>query len=154
MNDIVCRALSSAHVPAQLEPSGLSRGDGKRPDGVTIAPWSLGKPLVWDATCPDTYAGVLLFALLAGLQLPRGAAGSYLKEQICSALIFLFPLPLKQLEFSVFTLFLEIAWQSLFRHSGDPKSTSFLIQRLSIAVRRGNAISIRGTFGSPILDII
>ena len=138
LNDIVCRALSSAHVPAQLEPSGLSRGDGKRPDGVTIA--TLGKPLVWDATCPDTYAGVLLFALLR----------IYLEEQLAA----MFPLPLKQLEFSVFTLFLEIAWQSLFRHSGDPKSTSFLIQRLSIAVRRGNAISIRGTFGSPILDII
>ena len=56
LNDIVCRALSSAHVPAVLEPSGLSRSDGKRPDGVTIAPWSSGKSLVWDATCLDTFA--------------------------------------------------------------------------------------------------
>ena len=23
---------------------------------VSIAPWSSGKPLVWDATCPDTFA--------------------------------------------------------------------------------------------------
>ena len=30
--------------------------DGKRPDGVTVVPWSRGKLLVWDATCPDTYA--------------------------------------------------------------------------------------------------
>ena len=39
-----------------MEPTGLSRSDGKRPDGVTIAPWSSGKPLVWDATCLDTFA--------------------------------------------------------------------------------------------------
>ena len=46
LNDIVCRALSSAYVPAVLEPSGLSRSDGKCPDDVTIAPWSSGKSLV------------------------------------------------------------------------------------------------------------
>ena len=56
INDIVHRALSSAQVPSRLEPSGLSRSDGKRPDGVTMVPWENGKPLVWDATCPDTLA--------------------------------------------------------------------------------------------------
>ena len=30
--------------------------DGKRPDRVTDTPWSSGKLLVWDATCPDTFA--------------------------------------------------------------------------------------------------
>ena len=56
INDILHRALTSAHVPSRLEPSGLSRTDGKCPDGVTVVPWSRGKLLVWDATCPDTYA--------------------------------------------------------------------------------------------------
>ena len=50
------RSLTSIHVPALLEPSGLSRSDGKCFDGITITPWSSGKPLVWDATCPDTFA--------------------------------------------------------------------------------------------------
>ncbi|KAI8423332.1 hypothetical protein MSG28_014346 [Choristoneura fumiferana] len=30
--------------------------DGKRPDGMSLVPWSMGRPLVWDATCVDTLA--------------------------------------------------------------------------------------------------
>ena len=52
LNDIIRRALSSANIPSRLEPPGLSRVDGKRPD---VMPWSAGKPLVWDATCSDTF---------------------------------------------------------------------------------------------------
>ena len=54
LNDIMKYALSAAHVPSRLEPTGLLRSDGKRPDGVTLAPWKCGQLLVWDATCPDT----------------------------------------------------------------------------------------------------
>ena len=43
-------------VQSRLEPTGLLRSDGKRPDGVTLAPWKCGQLLVWDATCPDTFA--------------------------------------------------------------------------------------------------
>ena len=56
LNDILHRALTSAHVPSRLEPSGLCCSDGKRPDGITVVPWNNGKLLVWDATCPDTFA--------------------------------------------------------------------------------------------------
>jgi len=38
------------------EPGGLSRSDGKRPDGVTMIPWSRGRCLTWDITSPDTLA--------------------------------------------------------------------------------------------------
>ena len=48
--------LAVVHVPSRLEPSGLCRSDGKRPDGVSIVPWKCGQLLVWDATCPDTFA--------------------------------------------------------------------------------------------------
>ena len=56
LNDIIKRGLSAAHVPSRLEPVGLSRSDGKRPDGVTLAPWKSGCLMVWDAPCPDTLA--------------------------------------------------------------------------------------------------
>ena len=56
VNDIIKRSLSAAHIPSRLEPTGLLRSDGKRPDGVTLAPWKSGCLLVWDATCPDTLA--------------------------------------------------------------------------------------------------
>ncbi|XP_029656497.1 uncharacterized protein LOC115230450 [Octopus sinensis] len=37
-NDIIKRAMDAAGFHSQLEPAGLDRGDGKRPDGVTIYP--------------------------------------------------------------------------------------------------------------------
>ena len=56
VNNVVHRSLSSAKVPSRLEPSGLYCSDGKRPDGITVMPWKDGKLLMWDATCPDTFA--------------------------------------------------------------------------------------------------
>ena len=35
-NDLIKRALGTAQVPAIREPQGLSRQDGKRPDGLTL----------------------------------------------------------------------------------------------------------------------
>ena len=56
LNSIVKSALSAAGVPTALEPQGLARGDGTRPDGVTLVPWRGGRHMVWDVTVPDTYA--------------------------------------------------------------------------------------------------
>ena len=38
LNDAIPMSLGSAHVTSVLEPVGLNRGDGKRPDGLTIFP--------------------------------------------------------------------------------------------------------------------
>ena len=43
LNDIVKWALSAVNIAATLEPRGLCRSDGKRPDGVSIIPWSDGQ---------------------------------------------------------------------------------------------------------------
>ena len=56
INDIIHRALTAARVPSRLEPAGLYQSDGKRPRGITVVPWMNGQLLVWDATCPDTFA--------------------------------------------------------------------------------------------------
>ena len=56
VNDVIHRALCAAGVPSHLEPVGLSRDDGKRPDGATLIPWKQGKCLVWDFTCVNTIA--------------------------------------------------------------------------------------------------
>ena len=39
-----------------MEPTGLSRSDGKRPDGFTLIPWSAGKSIIWVVTVVDTLA--------------------------------------------------------------------------------------------------
>ena len=56
VNNVLYRAMTSAGIPSTLEPSGLSRSDGKRPDGLTSVPWSHGRSLIWDVTIPDTLA--------------------------------------------------------------------------------------------------
>lgn len=56
LNAIIKRALLSAEIPSQLEPTGLVRSDSKRVDGMTLIPWSKGRTLIWDATCTDTLA--------------------------------------------------------------------------------------------------
>ena len=53
---IIWRALKRADIPSTKEPTGLLRGGGKRPDGLTLVPWQAGKCLTWDATVVDTLA--------------------------------------------------------------------------------------------------
>ena len=55
---IVKQVMTSAHIPFRFEPTGLMRLDGKRSDGVTLAPWKSCCLLVWDATCLDTLAAL------------------------------------------------------------------------------------------------
>ena len=56
VNELIRKALASAKAPLHLEPSDTSCANGKRSDGATVLPWKCGRALVWDATCPDTYA--------------------------------------------------------------------------------------------------
>ena len=55
INDLLLRGFISAGVLAAREPQGLcDTQTGKRPDGVTSVPWSRGRCLAGDATCPDS----------------------------------------------------------------------------------------------------
>lgn len=56
MNSIcfISCSLTPIHQPNTLEPIGLHRHDGKRPDGVTSFPWSKWMHLSWDATFTDS----------------------------------------------------------------------------------------------------
>ena len=77
LNDIVHRALSFARIPSRLEPSGISRSDGKRPDGITLVPWERGKLLVWDVTCTDTF----VTSFLASAASEAGAVAALVEER-------------------------------------------------------------------------
>ena len=59
LNDVVARAIQSAGTPVTKKPVGLTRLDGKRPDGLTLIPWQGGKPLTWDVTVVSTLAASL-----------------------------------------------------------------------------------------------
>ena len=45
-----------ANIPSVLEPSGLSREDDKRPDGMTLIPWQGGKSVTCDVIVTNTVA--------------------------------------------------------------------------------------------------
>ncbi|XP_047984053.1 uncharacterized protein LOC125224669 [Leguminivora glycinivorella] len=149
LNDIIRRAFVSANVPCVLEPPGLSRSDGKRPDGLTLVPWERGKCLLWDATCVSTFAAshVTRTVNLAGAAAETAAIKKREKYSCLGGYLFV-PLAVETTgcwcsEAQAF--FLEIG--SRLRERGlDPRSGSFLVQRLSIAVQRGNAASVLGTF--------
>ena len=53
---MISRSLFRAGVPSTMEPAGLSRSDGKRPDGITQVPWRSGRAAIWDVTVADTLA--------------------------------------------------------------------------------------------------
>ena len=65
---VVRRGLSIAGIPSMLEPCGFDRGEGKRPGGITVYPYSRGRCLIWDATCVNTFASsnVIRAVLAAG----------------------------------------------------------------------------------------
>ena len=60
LNSLIEQTLGSLDLPSMLEPRGLYRTDGKRPDGVTMIPWEMGKQLVWDVTVVDALAPIRL----------------------------------------------------------------------------------------------
>ena len=156
LNDIIHRSLSTAGVPSQTKPHGLSRPDGKRPDGVTMLPWKNGHPLIWDATCSDTFAKSYLTIssgearAVADLAETRKTA---LYNHLQTTHIFA---PVSVETIGVFrqeTLhFLKEIGQRLRNRTGDALSYRYLLQRLSIAIQRGNAASILGSL-QPDIDI-
>ena len=146
LNDIVKRALQSAGVPALLEPHGVDRGDGKRPDGMTLFPFSMGRCLVWDATCVNTYAD----SRLASATVKAGAAAGDAeaeKRRKYADLARRFRFEPVAFETSgscgpsTAKLLREIGAQ-VSAVSGERRETEWLLQRCSIAVVRGNAASI------------
>ena len=46
LNDFIARSFSAAGVPVVKEPTGLSRSNGKHPDGLSLVPWQNGKALM------------------------------------------------------------------------------------------------------------
>ncbi len=143
------RAFASAKIPAVLEPIGLSRSDGKRPDGVTLHPWARGKALVWDFTCPDTLANSHLGKSVSGAS--ETANEAELKKSRKYANL---PQSYMFVPIAIETLG---AWGSsakklisdlgnkIQKETGDPRSTSFLRQRISVGIQRGNAASVLGS---------
>jgi hypothetical protein len=153
LNDIIKRSLGSAGFSSKLEPSGLIRDDGKRPDGMTLSPWSRGKALVWDVTVVDPLCTTYLnssviepFSASKNAELKKRSKYQNLSDN------FLF-IPIG---FDVLGGFgpeaksiINTIGKEIFKRTGEIKSTLFLKEKISIEIQRSNSTCMYGTLEKP-----
>jgi hypothetical protein len=146
LNDIVKRSLQRAGLPSVLEPLGMDRGDGKRPDGITVFPFKNGKSLCWDCTCVDTYAETHLItsAVSAGSAAAK-AETSKRRKYVALTRQFLFE-PIAIETTGVYgettTRIVKEIGRRLVEATGEVRESFWFQQRLGLAIQRGNAFSI------------
>ena len=138
-----------AGFPTRSEPPNLLRADGKRPDGVTLIPYSRGKPLVWDATVRTTVCASLVgqTSRQAGAAAETADAAKRRKYAAFAPDYMVVPLAFETHgAMSAATgTFLEALGKQIVRESGCRRAATFFYQRLSLAIQRGNAVSILGS---------
>ena len=149
INSVIQRSLAAAQIPSTLEPTGLSRSDGKRPDGATIAPWKSGRPLVWDATCPDTYAASYVIQSTSEARAVAKLAETKKRDKYLAIARSHHFVPVAVETSGAFgpealELFDDIA-RRIRIVSQEVKSRAFLFQRISVALQQGNASAVLGT---------
>ena len=117
-----------------------------------MIPWSQGKFLVWDVTCTDTLCASNLrrSATEAGASAAHAESLKVAKyAHLSSACHFM--------RIAVATLgtydpeaagFFKSLDQRLQRATMDPRAGEFLAQQISVAIQRGNALSIMGALNS------
>jgi len=139
-------------MPAVKEPISLMRDDNKRPDGTTLLsllPWARGKPMAWDVTVPDTFAE---FHIGSTATKPGAAAQKTAQNKIdeysklASTHIF-YPFVIETAG-TWHEMAIELAQEigsRITTITEDTRETTFLFQRLSMALQRGNAVSFHNT---------
>ena len=145
LNDTIYRALSTADVPSIKEPMGILRNDGKRPDGMTLVPYSYGRSLLWDVTVVNTLAvSYQRDALLdSGLVAEKAENRKLAKYSNIAAEQYLFvPLGFESMgNFgSHATKFIDDIGRKIQVRTGERRSTQFLKQTIGMNIQRGNAM--------------
>ena len=152
LNDVVWLAMLRAQVPSCKEPTGLSISDGKRPDGVSLIPWSRGAVSPGMSRHPTPLAPSHLPSsdTHAGSAAARAEAAKTLKYSALASTHVFVPLAFETLgawgpEAAAFVAELGRRTAAV---TGDPRETAFLRQRFSVVIQRGNAIACLGSIPS------
>ena len=135
------------------EPFDLSLSDGKRPDRMSVVPWTSGKLLVWDATCTDTYTPSNIGVAVTGAgEVPEKSEQHKISKysHLDSTYIFI-PMACWDIRLGVFgpqaLKFIEDLGQRLRTTTDEANSKQYLLQRILVAIQRGNTSSILRTLG-------
>jgi len=149
INNLLKRGWGSANIPAILEPAGTFRDDGKKPDGLSLIPWSKGKCLLWDSTCADTLAASYLKSTSRSAGAAAQSRESEKRRKYAGVAGHY-----KFVPFGVETLgpfgtealaLVKDLGRRIRMATGEPRSESFLLQRISLAIQRGNAACVLAT---------
>ena len=129
-----------------FEPSGLDRGDGKRPDGITVYPYSRDCCIIWDATCVNTFTSSnLIRAALAAESIADAAEVRKIAKYAMFDRRFIFqPVAVETsgaMGKSMVQFFYDLG-RRLAVQNQDQRESYFLFQRVSLAILRGNTFSI------------
>ena len=147
LNDLIWRAVKKAQILANKEPIGLSGAGGKKPDGATLVPWTRGKPLAWDVTVRDTYAAShqQLTSTTAGAAAEKAAVKKITKYVATHSFV---PVAIERSGAwcSQSAKFIEDLRRRITTITNEPHETTYLYQRMSVTLQRGNAVAIRNTF--------
>ena len=149
VNKLIKRGLDQAKISSTLEPIGLSRGDGKRPDGLTYTTWKEGKCLIWDFTCCDPGCDSYVNqaskeACSAATTIENKKVDKY--SNLSDNYHFV-PGAVETYEGfgpQGFKLLKSIG-QKIHEATGEKRSTAFLLQNISMAIQRANAVCVLGT---------
>ena len=132
------------------EPSGLSRSDGKRPDGLTLIPWRAGRSLIWDVTVSCTTADSYLEASSreAGAAAELAASNKMVKYARLSSQGEFVPIAVEShgpINRDALQFLSELDGR-LAEMTGDVRASSFLSQRISVVVQRFNSVLLHDGF--------
>ena len=118
-------------------------------DGITVVPWKGGRFLVWDVTCPDTFAPSYLpsaasdvGAVAVAVEVRKRRKYSHLDQGHLFVPVTIETAGVFGPETMDFIRELDRRLQLVY---ADHNSFAYLIQRLSVAVQRGNAASVLGS---------
>ena len=113
--------------------------------------WEYGKLLVWDVTCTDTFAPSYQAKATSEAGAVAALAESRKRAKYCNMdpSHFFHPVAVETLGTfgpETFTLLKELGHR-VRRATGEMRSFPFLIQRMAVAIQRGNCACVMGSLG-------
>ena len=150
VNRLIKEALGSAEITSRLEPTGTSKLDKKRPDGISYYPYKNGRCLAWDYTCPDNLARTHIkksTSTQAGKAASRAEDGKLKKYRHLDNDYYVVPIGIETLgSFGPHALyFVKDIGHRITESTGEKKSTSYLMQTIGMAIQHGNSSCILET---------
>ena len=146
LSDFVRCGLSASGIASMLELFGLDLGDGKRPHGITVYPYSCGRCLISDATCVNTFASSnqVRAALIAGSVAGVAEVRKIVKYVEFGRRFIFQPMAVETsgaMGKSTIKCFNDLGRRLTVRFQ-DQRDSDFLFQIVSLAILRGIAFSI------------